>query len=278
MKQRDAETRSSLHVQNSSFRIPFLLGSLCLVLGLMFSWQTSWADDNDKAKQIAKGQALFASLGCLGCHSVDGSRRVGPSVYDLFGNNSKVKLTNGTTAVRNRAYLVNQLLEPQRWRIPKYPPLMPSYKGKVQRSDIDALYAYLLSLKAPTVKEVDPNAKKLPPAVVKQAEFSRKFAQKMTRPTPKRLAVGKHYYISNCSFCHGVNGRGDGPGARGQQIKLLNFAKGEYLYGGEPQVMYDLITHGSARTKVMPAWTKFSDSVRWALVTYILSLNKNRKK
>ncbi len=272
MKQREAETRSS---HNRIMSIPpmgLLLVSLCL-LAMGLTWNTSWADNTDQAL-VAKGKALFASQGCLGCHSVDGTRRVGPTMYDLV--DKKVKLTNGQTVVRNRDYLKNQLMAPQRWRVPNYPPLMPSYKGKVDVTDIDALWAYLKSLKAP--KENDPNAKKLAPAVIKQAEHSRNYALTMTKPTLKRLAVGKHYYSTNCSFCHGVKGRGDGPGARGQQIKLRNFAKGDYLYGGAPQVMFDLITHGSARTHVMPAWGHFPESVRWALVTYILSMNNAAKK
>ncbi|TNE44341.1 MAG: c-type cytochrome [Deltaproteobacteria bacterium] len=270
MKQREAETRSSRFPLSPLMGLVW--GGLCL-LTVGLCWNTSWAGNSDNAL-VAKGKALFASQGCLGCHSVDGTRRVGPTMYDLVGK--KVKLTNGQTVERNRDYLKNQLMAPQRWRVPNYPPLMPSYKGKVDVTDIDALWAYLKSLKAP--KENDPNAKKLAPAVIKQAEHSRQYALKMTKPTPKRLAVGKHYYSTNCSFCHGVKGHGDGPAARGQQIKLRNFAKGEYLYGGAPQVMFDLITHGSARTHVMPAWGHFPERVRWALVTYILSMKNAPKK
>lgn len=90
----------------------------------------------------------------------------------------------------------------------------------------------------------------------------------------RRLAIGKHYYNTNCSFCHGVTGKGDGPGGRGIAFEMKNFAKGEYLYGGTPNVIYGLITNGSPRTKLMPAWKHLSPTIRWSIVAYMLSLKK----
>ncbi|MGB5994144.1 MAG: cytochrome c oxidase subunit II, partial [Candidatus Deferrimicrobiaceae bacterium] len=46
-----------------------------------------------EAPSAQKGKALTETLGCLGCHSVDGSGRVGPSFQGLFGR--QVELADG---------------------------------------------------------------------------------------------------------------------------------------------------------------------------------------
>ena len=47
------------------------------------------------------GKALVAQNGCGGCHSLDGSKLVGPTWHGLFG--SQVKLSNGQTVTADEA-------------------------------------------------------------------------------------------------------------------------------------------------------------------------------
>ena len=61
---------------------------------------------------LEKGKDLYGQLGCIGCHSVDGSRegRTGPSWLGLFG--SKRKLLTGETVIADEAYLKESILNP----------------------------------------------------------------------------------------------------------------------------------------------------------------------
>ena len=61
---------------------------------------------------LEKGKALYAQLGCVACHSIDGSRegRTGPSWLGLFG--SKRKLTTGQVVTADEAYLRESILNP----------------------------------------------------------------------------------------------------------------------------------------------------------------------
>lgn len=57
-----------------------------------------------------RGKQLFASDGCAGCHSPDGSRSVGPTMKGLAG--SRVQLTNGKSVRADDAYLAKAIVDP----------------------------------------------------------------------------------------------------------------------------------------------------------------------
>jgi cytochrome c1 len=59
----------------------------------------------------AAGQALYSSQGCSGCHSVDGSKLVGPSWKGIYGQ--PVELEGGTTVTADDAYIHESILQPQ---------------------------------------------------------------------------------------------------------------------------------------------------------------------
>ena len=61
---------------------------------------------------LEKGKAIYAQLGCVACHSIDGSRegKTGPSWLGLFG--SKRKLTTGQVVIADEAYIRESILNP----------------------------------------------------------------------------------------------------------------------------------------------------------------------
>ena len=63
------------------------------------------------------GGKLYASLGCQGCHSLDGSKGTGPTFKGLYG--SKVKLTTGTVTA-NMAYLIQSIVDPDKQIVQGY--------------------------------------------------------------------------------------------------------------------------------------------------------------
>jgi uncharacterized membrane protein len=61
-------------------------------------------------ESAARGLGLLADKGCLGCHSADGTARVGPSFLGLYG--SRVELTGGTSSTVDDDYLARAIREP----------------------------------------------------------------------------------------------------------------------------------------------------------------------
>jgi mono/diheme cytochrome c family protein len=68
------------------------------------------------------GQQLFAAKGCVACHSLDGSRLVGPSFKGLAG---RTESTSAGDVVADDAYLKESMLQPLAKVVTGYPPAMP---------------------------------------------------------------------------------------------------------------------------------------------------------
>ena len=59
-----------------------------------------------------QGQTLSTDLGCVACHTVDGSPGVGPSWQNMWGKTET--LTNGDTVVVDAAYFHESVRDPRR--------------------------------------------------------------------------------------------------------------------------------------------------------------------
>ena len=66
------------------------------------------------------GEGLYASLGCQGCHSIDGSASSGPTFKGLF--NSMVPLANGQKVKADEQYLLESILDPDKQIVKGYQP------------------------------------------------------------------------------------------------------------------------------------------------------------
>jgi cytochrome c oxidase subunit 2 len=66
------------------------------------------------------GEGLYASLGCQGCHSLDGTKSSGPTFKGLAG--SQVQLSNGQTVTADDAYLLESILDPDKLIVKGYQP------------------------------------------------------------------------------------------------------------------------------------------------------------
>jgi cytochrome c oxidase subunit 2 len=93
----------------------------------------------------AKGKDLATSLGCTACHTVDGSKLVGPTWKGAYGE--EVKLTNGDTVKVDDAYIHESIVDPGAKVVDGYQPIMPSFKGQVDDQQIADITAYIASLK-----------------------------------------------------------------------------------------------------------------------------------
>jgi cytochrome c oxidase subunit 2 len=100
------------------------------------------------AGAVATGQELYQSLGCVNCHSLDGSTLTGPTWKGLAG--STVHLTGGQTVVADKQYLLNSIETPDKQIVAGFQSgVMSSViaPGSVSQSDAEALVAFIQSLK-----------------------------------------------------------------------------------------------------------------------------------
>lgn len=84
--------------------------------------------------------------GCVGCHTSDGSRSVGPTWLGLFGKEEL--LADGATILVDEAFLLKSILDPNAQIVDGFlADLMPrGYEDTFSRAEIDDLIAYIRSL------------------------------------------------------------------------------------------------------------------------------------
>jgi len=102
-----------------------------------------------KKEDGGKGKKLLEKNGCLACHSVDGSKLVGPSFKGTYGSKIKVK-TNGAVreVVFDDKYLETSIYDPNADISGDYPQgLMKSYKDAITKEDLVLINDYLKTLK-----------------------------------------------------------------------------------------------------------------------------------
>lgn len=94
------------------------------------------------------GRKLLEENGCLGCHTTDGSKLVGPSFLGIGG--SEVEVMRGGQELKIRVdadYLRRSILDPKADIVEGYPPIMPA-GNSLSKQEVDAIVEYLLHLKA----------------------------------------------------------------------------------------------------------------------------------
>ncbi|QKJ23709.1 cytochrome c oxidase subunit II [Poseidonibacter lekithochrous] len=101
-----------------------------------------------KKEKTIDGLSLIQNNGCIGCHSLDGSKIVGPTFKDIY--NRKVVVTKGDEKIEltsNEEYLKNSILDPKVEVVENYPNIMPSFKGLLKDEEVDAIIEYLKTIK-----------------------------------------------------------------------------------------------------------------------------------
>jgi mono/diheme cytochrome c family protein len=94
---------------------------------------------------VADGARLYQALGCMACHSIDGSPRVGPTWKGLFGQT--VALKNGSRGIVDEAFVRAHLRPHADQTVLGFEPGMPDYSGVVNDTQAAALVAYIRSLR-----------------------------------------------------------------------------------------------------------------------------------
>jgi cytochrome c oxidase subunit 2 len=96
----------------------------------------------------AEGLKIMINQGCNACHSSDGSRIVGPSYLNLFGEKQTViKEGKEVIVTVDEEYIKKAIMEPNAEIVKGYPKdLMQSYKDILTDDDIAKIIEYLKSM------------------------------------------------------------------------------------------------------------------------------------
>ncbi|HTV48879.1 MAG TPA: c-type cytochrome [Phycisphaerae bacterium] len=107
------------------------------------------------------GQQLFQSVGCSACHTVDGSKGIGPTLKNVAGYPQQ--LTNGKTVIADYAYLRYMILHPDQDMVVKgFPPIMTDLSDQImdpsdpKDTKLNAIIWYINTLSDKSSKATQP--------------------------------------------------------------------------------------------------------------------------
>lgn len=92
-----------------------------------------------------RGKMLSQVKGCVACHSDSGAPGVGPSYKGLYGSN--VLFTDGKQAKADDNYIRESIENPQAHIVKGFNPVMPTFKGLLNEEEMNAVIAYVKSVK-----------------------------------------------------------------------------------------------------------------------------------
>src|SRR5262249_10573659 len=87
------------------------------------------------------GAKLYATKACITCHSLDGTKKTGPSFKGVFGHT--VTFRDGTSQVADEGYIRKSIMTPTAQVVAGFDPVMPVFAGLLSPDDIDALIAFI---------------------------------------------------------------------------------------------------------------------------------------
>jgi cytochrome c oxidase subunit 2 len=106
----------------------------------------SQVTSNEEVPSEETGETLVETKGCITCHTIDGSARIGPTFLHDAG--SRITLDTGESIVVDQAYLRESIDAPRAKSRPGYPPAMPAEYGTLLTAREKAgLVAYIMTLK-----------------------------------------------------------------------------------------------------------------------------------
>jgi len=92
---------------------------------------------------IETGEHLAQAKGCLGCHTTDGRKSVGPTWQGLYGKQET--LGDGTQVTADDAYIKESIVDPAAKVVKGFPPAMPAF-SQLTDEELKALLRYIQTL------------------------------------------------------------------------------------------------------------------------------------
>lgn len=107
-------------------------------------WLSESKSEDEGGSLEELGKKLYTKLGCVACHTTDGSIKIAPSFKGIYGKMEE--FADGTKAKIDDEYIRNKILQPTKHVAKGYPPVMPSFQGRVKERDISGLIEFIKSL------------------------------------------------------------------------------------------------------------------------------------
>ncbi|MCX6258358.1 MAG: cytochrome c oxidase subunit II [Bacteroidia bacterium] len=103
------------------------------------------------ASPVEQGYQLIKDNGCIGCHSTDGTKLVGPSFRGSFGVKKTVISAGKEHEITvDKDYIYKSIVDPNADIVKGFNlGIMPSFKNKISDQDIDKISDYIKSLVRP---------------------------------------------------------------------------------------------------------------------------------
>ncbi|HMB98425.1 MAG TPA: c-type cytochrome [Balneolaceae bacterium] len=98
------------------------------------------AADAGAEVSASRGESLYTQYACNTCHSLDGSRLVGPSFQNLFGNDRP--LEDGSVVTADEDYIYESITEPSAKVAEGYPNVMQPY-DYLSESELQSLIEFI---------------------------------------------------------------------------------------------------------------------------------------
>lgn len=108
------------------------------------AWYTA---KDESANEVEAGLKLLQVNGCVACHSLDGTRLVGPTFKGLW--NSTKTVTTGVVSRQVAAdaeYIKESIYNPSKDVVDTYPKVMISYKESINEEQLKQINAYLKTI------------------------------------------------------------------------------------------------------------------------------------
>ena len=223
-----------------------------------------WVNDLSESKLAGKldlgelGAKLYEEKQCKSCHSLDGTRLVGPSYLKLFGKEEEME--DGTKLVADENYLKTAILNPNSQIVKSYPKnIMPAYEGQLSEREITALITF--------IKEQDGTQKAV--AVTQEVAVD----PSTLTPVQRGEALAKS---QTCTACHSIDGsKLVGPTWKGLYGRQGELATGE-KYTADDAYIKDSIKNPNAKivkdyAPAMPAFN-LTDEQTSDLIEYMKTL------
>lgn len=99
---------------------------------------TAWLNGSNESEE-STGLALLKQHGCLGCHSMDGTSKIGPTFKGLFGSQVRVQRDGKLlTVTADEPYLRESIHKPAAAIVEGYQPIMPPFPNLTD-AEVDAM-------------------------------------------------------------------------------------------------------------------------------------------
>jgi cytochrome c oxidase subunit 2 len=91
------------------------------------------------------GEKVYKSFACNSCHNTDATVKVGPGFGGVFGKTES--LSDGSTQTVDENYIRESIYTPNAKVVSGFTPQMPSFAGQINDDQMNAVIAYIKSLK-----------------------------------------------------------------------------------------------------------------------------------